>query len=73
MPVELNDLAVLHIVKVPLIEAFIAAHSFDIVWLSETILDSGTPSNDGYSLFRVGHPNNIKRGGVCMYFKNLYR
>ena len=70
---ELNDLAALDFVKVPLIEAFITAHSFDIVRLSEAILDSGTPSNDGYSLFRVGHPNNIKRGGVYMYLKNLYR
>ena len=24
---------------------------------------------NGYSLFRVDHPLNIKRGGVCMYFK----
>ena len=23
----------------------------------------------GYSLLRVDHPNNIKRGGVCTYFK----
>ena len=70
---KLNDLAALDFVKIPIIEAFITAHSFDIVWLSEAILDSGTSSNDGYSLFRVDHPNNIKRGGVCMYFKNLYR
>ena len=24
---------------------------------------------NGYSLLRVDHPNNIKRGGVCTYFK----
>ena len=23
----------------------------------------------GYSLLRVNHPNSIKRGGVCLYFK----
>ena len=24
----------------------------------------------GYSLLRVDHPNNIKRGGVCIYLKD---
>ena len=24
---------------------------------------------NGYSLLRADHPNNIKRGGVCIYFK----
>ena len=40
------------LLKVPLIEAFIIAHNFDIVWLSETFLDSKTPQNDGYSLIK---------------------
>ena len=41
----------------------------------ETFLDSTIPRNDenininGYSLLRVDHPNDIKRGGVCIYFK----
>ena len=60
-------------VKVPLIEAFITTHNFNIVCLSETFLDSTIPHNDeninGYSLLRVDYPNNIKRGGVCKYFK----
>ena len=62
----------LDFVKVPLIEAFINAHNFDIVWLPETFLDSRTPHNDGYLLLKVGHPNNIKQGGVCMYFKKSF-
>ena len=41
--------------------------------LSETFLDSSTPDNlleiDGYILVRADHPNNIKRGGVCIYYK----
>ena len=63
------------LVNVPLIEAFITAHNFDIVCLSETFLDLAIPHNDGSiningcSLLRVNHPNNIKQGGVCMYFK----
>ena len=50
---------------------------FNIVCLSETLLDSTKPHNDenininGYSLLRVDHPNHIKRGGILtsMYFK----
>ena len=43
--------------------------------MSETYLDSWLPSDhvsldlEGYKLVRVGHPNNIKRGGVCIYYK----
>ena len=55
-------------VKVPLIEAFINTHNFDIVYLSGTFLDSTIPQNDenininDYSLLRVDHANSIKRG-----------
>ena len=72
---NLNGMAAHDFVKVPFIEAFIIAHNFDIVCLSETFLDSSVPDHDenininGYSLLRVDHPNNINRGGVCMYFK----
>ena len=58
-----------------LIEAFITTSNFDIVCLSETFLDSTIPDDDvniqinGYSLLRADHPSNIKRGGVCIYFK----
>ena len=43
--------------------------------MSETFLDSSIDLNDeninidGYSILRVDHPNNNKRGGVCIYFK----
>ena len=72
---NLNELAVHNFVKVPSIKAFITAHSIDIVCLSEVVLDSTIPHSDenininGYSLLRVDHPNNIKWGGFCMYFK----
>ena len=72
---NLNGLAAHGFVKVPLIEAFITTHNFDIVCLAETLLDSKIPHDDenininGYSLLTVDHPNNIKRGGICMYFK----
>ena len=45
----------------------------DFICLSETYLDSSTPDNliemEGYKLIRADHPNNIKRGGVCIYYK----
>ena len=72
---NLNRLAAHGFVKVPLIQAFITTHNFDIVYLAETFLDSTIPHDDenininGYSLLRVDHPNNIKRGGICLYFK----
>ena len=72
---NLNGLAAHGFVKIPLIEAFINTHNFDIICLSETFLDSTIPKNDeninikGYSLLRADHPGNSKRGGVCLYYK----
>ena len=72
---NLNGLAAHDFIKVPLVEAFITSNNFDLVCLSETFLDSTIPNDDvniqinGYSLLRADHPNNIKRGGVCIYFK----
>ena len=39
-------------------------------------LDSTISSNDsnliipGYSLYRADHLSNVKRGGICIYYKN---
>ena len=48
-------------------------YKYDCIYLSETYLDSTTPDNllevDGYNLVRADHPDNIKRGGVCIYYK----
>ena len=44
-------------------------------YLYETLLDPTIPHNDenininGYQLLRVDHPNDIRRRGICMYFK----
>ena len=60
-----------------LLKAYIAIHKFDIIYLSETYLDSSTTSDDdnleisGYNLIRSNHPSNNKRGGVCIYYKNF--
>ena len=45
--------------------------------LSETFLDSSIPNDDhriniaGYSLLRADHPSNTKKGGVCIYYKDV--
>ena len=50
-------------------------HEYDIICLSETFFDFLFNSHDdginieGYNLLRADHPNDKKRGGVCMYFK----
>ena len=62
--------------KVSLLNAYTSLHSFDIICLSETYLDSSILSHDlnlevqGYDLIRADHPSNVKRGGVCIYYKN---
>ena len=72
---NLNGLAAQDFIKVLLIEVFITTSNIDVVCLSKTFLDSTLADDDvniqinGYSLLRAHHPNNIKRGGVCIRFK----
>ena len=46
-----------------------------MICLSESYLDASVSSDndnlniDGYKLVRADHPGNVKRGGVCVYFK----
>ena len=60
-----------------LLKAYIAIHKFDIIYISETYLDSSTPADDsnleisGYTLVRLNYPSNNKRGGVCIYYKSF--
>ena len=63
--------------KISLLTAYISIHDFDIICLSETYLTSTTDINDenlkipGYIMYRVDHPSDIKRGGVCIYYKTM--
>ena len=67
---HLNGLAAHDFVKMPLIEAFITTHNFDIICSVETFLDSSIDISDirihinGYSLTKADHPSNTKRSGV---------
>ena len=60
-----------------LLQAYIAIHKFDIIFISETYLDSSPPSDDknleisGYTLVHSDHPLNNKKGGVCIYYKSF--
>ena len=73
---NLNGSAAHDFIKVPLVEAFITSNNFDLVCLSETFLGLTIPNNgvniqiNGYSLLRPDHSNDIKRGGVCIYFQD---
>ena len=73
---NLDSITTDNFIKFPLLEAYISTHKFDIIRLSETFLDSSLSDDDprlslkGYSLIRSDHPNNIKQGGVCIYYKN---
>ena len=72
---NLNGLAAHNFTKVSLLQALSVTHDYDIICLSETFLDSPISNEDerinikGYNLLWADHPNNKKRGGVCMYYK----
>ena len=70
---NLNSLSAHNFSKLTQLKAYISMYKHDFICLSETYLDSSTPDRllkiDGYILVRADHPNNIKRGGVCIYCK----
>ena len=73
---NLNSISVHDFIKLSLLRAYISIHNFDILCPSETYLNSTISSNNsnliipGYDLYRADHPSNVKRGGICIYFKN---
>ena len=46
-----------------------------MICLSETLLNTSIPSDDnrikrdGYNLIRLDHPSDLKKGEVCIYYK----
>ena len=68
---NLNSMTVHNFEKINLLEAY----KFDVIYLSESYLDSSIASDNddlninGYNLYRINRPNNIKRGGVCAYIR----
>ena len=59
-----------------LLTAYNSVYRYDSICISESFLDSIISDDDnilhmeGYNL-RADHPNNIKRGGVCLCFKKV--
>ena len=72
---NLNSIAVQHFVKFSQLEAYNTLHSYDLICLSDTLLDSATSIdfNDlslrGYNLHHVDDPDNVKKGGVSVCYK----
>ena len=61
--------------KLSHLRAYLSVHKFDIICLSGTYLDSSIDDGSleilGYYSIRSDHPFNKKRGGICIYYKNL--
>ena len=74
---NLNSPAAHNFEKVGALEAYNTINKFDIICVSESYLDSTFSSDSedinikGYKLVRANHPNNTKRGGVCVNFREL--
>ena len=72
---NLNSLPAHNFSKIILLKAYNDIYKYDFICLSETYLDSSFPSDHVslelgvYKLVRADHPNNVKRGGVCIYYK----
>ena len=70
---NLNSLSAHNFSKLTQLKVYISVYKHDFICLSKTYLDSTIPDSlleiDGYNLVRADHPNNIKRGGVCIHYK----
>ena len=73
---NLNSIWVEDFSRLSQISAFLNFHQFDIFCFTKIYLDSSISSEDlrlaieGYKLSRSDHPSNLRRGGVCLHFKN---
>ena len=71
---NLNSVSAHKLINAFLPPTYIATNQCAILCLSEIFLDRSIfifLSDDilGYNQVRVDHPANIKRGGVCIYFR----
>ena len=62
-------------VKIPLIESYNSIYHYDLIAISESMLDKSIPNDDifmnGFSrnIFRSDNPGESKIGEVCLYYK----
>ena len=61
--------------KLSMLEAYNIARKADVICISESYVDFTVSVDDnslclnGYNLTRADHLDNVKRGGVCMHYK----
>jgi len=72
---ELNSISAYNFEKLSLLQGYNCIHKFDIICLAETYLDSSFANDDsnltidGYNIIRADNPLDVKRGGVCIFYK----
>ena len=54
--------------KQPSTEAYNTYHKYDFICISESYLDS-TVDADNKNVVHADYPSNLKKGGVCVYYK----
>ena len=73
---NLNSISAHNFAKLFSLKAFNSLHKFDVICISETFLDSSFATDEsslnfnGYKLIRSDHPSDVKRGGICIYYKD---
>ena len=60
--------------KISLLRTYISIHTFDVICISGTFLNSDTVFDDNnlkterYNIVRSDHPSKSRQGGVCIYY-----
>ena len=65
---NINSLVANNFTKLSSLEAFNAVHNFDIIYISESFLDSFFSSHDSALLLK-GY--QLVRGSICIYIKDI--
>ena len=71
---NLNSITAHNFLCVSLIEAYSSVYNYDLISVVETHLDSNVVEDrmtlDGYSFIKNNHPQNVKRRGTGLYYKD---
>ena len=73
---KLNGLIAHNFIKVSSLQTLAVTNDYDIIFLTETFLDSSIENDDdrisipGYNLLRTDHPSNTKRRGACISYND---
>ena len=70
---NLNSITAHNFAKTDLLQAYNTIHQYDMICLLKSDLDASVSSDNdnlninGWKLVRADHPENVKRGGVCVF------